>query len=68
MGAKPSYQMVKCMQYIRKGMVPHQAAVKAGIERPTMYKSRLYKEWKAEQANSSSGPAIEINSVQEGES
>ena len=64
MGAKPSYQMVKCMQYIRKGMVPHQAAVKAGIERPTMYKSRLYKEWKAEK-QASSGPAIETHSVQE---
>lgn len=51
MSGQPSAKTVKAMQLVRKGMVPHQACLKVGIASSTLYRSRLYKEWKKENAH-----------------
>jgi DNA-binding phage protein len=37
------------MELVKRGIKPIEAAKKAGIHRDTLYKSKLYKEWKESQ-------------------
>ena len=44
----PSDAMVDAMRLIHTGLTPYAAAQKAGIALSTMYRSKLYKQWKKE--------------------
>jgi hypothetical protein len=48
MGSGPGRKVIRAMALVRAGMVPRAAASKVGIAFSTMYRSRLYKEWKNE--------------------
>lgn len=47
MSGKPSPQMIAAMRHVLAGMTPYAAAKHMGVALTTMYKSRLYKLWKA---------------------
>lgn len=50
MGTNASHAVVQAMDEVKSGTKsPYQAAKDANISLSTMYRSRLYKEWKAEQ-------------------
>lgn len=46
MPGKPSYEMVKAMELVKQGMTPYAAAKQLGLDLSTMYRSRLYKDYK----------------------
>lgn len=50
MSGRPSTEVQQAMDAVRtKGITPYAAAKEAGIALSTMYRSPLYKAWKAEQ-------------------
>jgi hypothetical protein len=47
MSGKPSADVVRAMQLVRRGMTPYAAARQTGIALSTIYRSAIYKAWKA---------------------
>lgn len=54
MGRAPHTKVILAMTLIRDGWTPYAAAKSVGISLSTIYRSRLYKEWK--DAKDSAGP------------
>ena len=48
MGARTSAEMIKVMEFVRAGMSGYAAAKQVGIELSTLYRSTLWKAYKAE--------------------
>lgn len=48
MGARISDETIKAMELVRKGKTPYEAAITMGISASTIYRSRLYIEFKKE--------------------
>jgi len=48
MPGRPSAAMLQTMELVRSGMTPYKAAKTVGINLGTMYRSVLYRAWKAE--------------------
>jgi hypothetical protein len=46
MGRAPTTKVLLAMALIREGMTPYAAAKQVGIALSTIYRSRLYREWK----------------------
>jgi hypothetical protein len=46
MGSNPSKATFYAMELVKRGVIPAHAALEAGIHCDTLYKSKLYKEWK----------------------
>jgi DNA-binding phage protein len=46
LGSNPSKATLDAIEMVKRGMKPIEAARKAGIHRDTLYKSKLYKDWK----------------------
>ena len=48
--SRPSAALCEAMRLVRGGMTPYAAARYVGIALSTMYRSRLYREWRDETA------------------
>lgn len=55
MSGKPSADTQRAMELVKAGYSPYAAAMEAGIALSTIYRSVLYKEWKAQKKTKRKG-------------